>query len=125
MIEEFPAIALKIDKESFTCYDLVKCMFHLSDIEITILRKMEERDALTAQEAAEIINRDRATAYRALEKLVSIGLAYKERRGREGRGFSNYYTKIAKKEMLKKAEKNLDTCYNAIKTALMNAETEN
>lgn len=125
MIEKFPTIALKIDEGSFTCYDLVKCMFHLSETEITILRAMEEQDALTAQQAAEIIKRDRATAYRAMEKLVSIGLAYKERRGREGRGFSNYYTMITKKEMLKKAEKNLDTCYDAIKTALMNAELEN
>ncbi len=122
MLEEFPAITFKIDDETFTCYDLVKCMFRLSETEISIIKVMEEMEALTAQDVATRINRDRATAYRALEKLVSIGLLHKERRGREVRGFSNFYLKIARKDILRKAEKRLDKCYNAIKGALMNNE---
>lgn len=125
MLEEFPAITFKIDDESFTCYDLVKCMFRLSETEIFIIKSFEEGEGLTAQEVGDRINRDRATAYRALEKLVSIGLLHKERRGREVRGYSNYYIKVARREILRKAEKRLDKCYTAIKTALMNAESEN
>jgi predicted transcriptional regulator len=124
MLEEFPAITFKIDDESFTCYDLVKCMFRLSETEIAIIKVMGEMEALTAQEVAEQIERDRATAYRALEKLVSIGLIHKERRGREGRGYSNYYMKLARKDILRKAEKRLDKCYTAIKSALMDSEND-
>ena len=122
MLSEFPAITIKIDDESFTCYDLVKCMFKLSETEISIIKIMDEMVALTAMEVGDHIKRDRATAYRALEKLVSIGLVYKERRGREGRGYSNYYQKAQRKDILRKAEKRLDHCYTAIKSALMNAE---
>jgi predicted transcriptional regulator len=122
MLSEFPAITIKIDDESFTCYDLVKCMFKLSETEISIIKVMDEMETLTAMEVGELIKRDRATAYRALEKLVSIGLVYKERRGREGRGYSNYYMKAQRKDILRKAEKRLDKCYTAIKSALMNAE---
>lgn len=122
MLEEFPVISFKIDDESFTCYDLVKCMFRLSETEISIIKAMGEMESLTVLQIAELINRDRATAYRSLEKLVSIGILIKERRGREGRGYSNYYTKMARKEILRKAEKRLDKCYAAIKTALMDTE---
>ena len=124
MLQDFPAITFKIDDESFTCYDLVKCMFRLSETEINILKSFEEGEGLTAQEVGDRLKRDRATAYRSLEKLVSIGLIYKERRGREGRGYSNFYIKVARKDILRKAEKRLDKCYTAIKTALMNAEAE-
>lgn len=122
MLEEFPVISFKIDDESFTCYDLVKCMFRLSETEISIIKAMGENESLTVLQIAELINRDRATAYRSLEKLVSIGILYKERRGREGRGYSNFYMKMARKEILRKAEKRLDNCYTAIKRALMDAE---
>ena len=122
MLEEFPAITFKIDDDSFTCYDLVKCVFRLSETEISIIKTMDDVKALTAQDVGERISRDRATAYRALEKLVSIDLISKERRGREGRGYSNYYLKIPQKDILRKAEKQLDKCYTAIKMALMNAE---
>lgn len=122
MLEEFPAITIKIDDDSFTCYDLVKCMFRLSETEISIIKAMNELEALTAMDVGGRISRDRATAYRALEKLVSIGLVHKERRGREGRGYSNYYVKVQRKDILRKAEKRLDKCYTAIKSALMDAE---
>ena len=124
MLEDLPAITFKIDDESFTCNDLVKCMFRLSETEIFIIKSFEEMEGLTAQEVGNRIKRDRTTAYRALEKMVSIGLFHKERRGRVGRGYSNYYFKVAQWEILRRAEKRLDKCYTAIKTALMNAESE-
>lgn len=50
MLEEFPAITIKIDDDSFTCYDLVKCMFRLSETEISIIKAMNELEALTAMD---------------------------------------------------------------------------
>lgn len=119
MLEEFPALSIKIEEETLTCSDLIKCMFRLSDTETVILQSIEEVESLTAQEISKRINRDRATAYRGLEKLVAVGLMHKERRGREGRGYSNYYRKMARKDILKKSEMKLDRCYTAIKNALM------
>ncbi len=113
---------MNIEDGTFTCVDLVKCMFDLSQTEMIILQSMEETEAYTAHQLGEFINRDRATAYRALEKLLSIGLLYKERKGREGRGYSNYYSKVASKKILKKAEQKLDRYYTAIKSGLMNEQ---
>lgn len=118
MIEGLHEMTAKLDSSSFTCFDLVKCMFHLNETEMAILRAMDATEALTAKQIAGLIKRDRATAYRALEKLVGSGMMLKERRGRETRGYSNYYRLIPRKELYRKAERDLDACYTRIKSTI-------
>jgi len=120
MIEELPALSTKLYDGSFTCVDLVKCIFHLNETEMAILRKMQKRNPLTVKEVAGLISRDRTTAYRALEKLVTSGIVYRERKGRETRGYTYYYHIISRTELYNKAEHQLDECYSRIKSLLEN-----
>ena len=118
MLDEFPALSTRADQGALTCHDLVKCIFNLNQTEVSILRSLPEDDPRTPNDMAEVMKKDRSTVYRGLEKLVSLGLAYKERKGGESRGFSNVYSRVPEKELFRKAEKSLDECYAKIKTIL-------
>lgn len=118
MIEQLPAIAIRIENGTFTCRDLVRCVFHLSETELLVLNSMDETEPLTAGEVGMRIGRDRVTAYRALEKLVALEIAYRERKGGKNRGYAYYYRKAPGKDILFMAEQRLDACYTAIKKAL-------
>ena len=69
-------------------------------------------------QVAKLVNRDRSTAYRALEKLVACSLVIKERKGGKTRGFSNVYHRVSDRELYVKADENLDRCYGKIKRVL-------
>lgn len=125
MLEEFPALSTRADQGTLTCHDLVKCIFNLNQTEVNILRSLPVDEPMTPHEMAEVMEKDRSTVYRGLEKLVSLGLAYKERKGGESRGFSNVYSRVPEKELFRKAEKSLDECYDKIKRILKDTgETE-
>ncbi len=118
MIEGLLSVSGRLEDGTFTCMDLVRCMFNLNDTELNALRALEEGKAATAGDLAERIDRDRSTTYRALEKLAAAGLVYKERRGGERRGYSNVYRRLPRKDLDRKAEKALDACYRKLKRAL-------
>jgi predicted transcriptional regulator len=124
MLEDFPAMSAKVDDGSLTCYDLMRCMFNLNATEAKVLRSLQGTEPTTAAGVAEIIERDRSTTYRALEKLVSTGLVYKERRGGEVRGYSNVYSSVSEIELVRKAETMLDDCYSRIKSILAEQQKE-
>jgi len=118
MLTSFPMMSAKAGDGSLTCYDLIKCMFNLNATEVSVLQEIQESEPMMAAEVAELIGRDRSTTYRALEKLVSCGLAYKERRGGEPRGYSNVYSAVPEIELVRRAESALDACYAKIKSIL-------
>lgn len=122
MLTGFPTMSGKVEDGSFTCYDLMKCMFNLNGTEASVLQSIQGTDPMMAAEVADLVDRDRSTTYRALEKLVSCGLAYKERRGGEPRGYSNVYSAVPEVELVRRAESALDNCYAKIKSILKEQE---
>ena len=107
-----------MDPESLSCLDVVKCIHNLTDTDILILENLPRDDAITAQEVAKLIGKDRSTAHRGLEKLVVCGVCYKEKRAGTPRGYSNYYHRIPARELYKMTEQSLDKCYAQVKDAL-------
>jgi predicted transcriptional regulator len=118
MLDDLPTVSTKIDQGTFTCNDLLKCVFNLSETDIAILNMLSETHPLTAHQVGKSIKKDRSSSYRGLEKMVSCGLIYKERRGGTPRGSINVYFRIPQKELYKKAEQILDRCYTKIKKTL-------
>ena len=119
MLDDLPTVSTKIDQGTFTCDDLLKCVFNLSETEINILHALSETNPLTAHQVGKTIHKDRSSSYRGLEKMVSCGIAYRERRKGTPRGFTNVYFRIPQKELYKKAEQILDRCYTTIKKNLL------
>ena len=123
MFEEFPKMSTKAEQGDLTCHDLVRCLFNLNQTELGILRKLPEGESLTAQQVGKLMRVDRSTAYRGLEKLVSVRLVFKERKAGKSRGYTNVYQRVSERELYRKAEENLDTCYSRIKTMLGQEKT--
>ncbi len=120
MPEDFTPLAAMADMDKLGCQDVVRCIFNLTGTDLAVLDSLSENEDRTAQEVADTLKKDRSTAHRSLEKLVSCGLCYKERKAGNPRGFTNVYRRIPDKKLYKKAEENLDKCYARVKAVLRN-----
>ncbi len=125
MLEKITEISTKLEYGEFTCFDFIRCVFNLNDTDIHVLQSISKVNGITINEITKILKKDRSTVHRSLEKLVACNLCYKERKSGKNRGFVDYYYNIPEKEVLKKAEKNLDRCYSNIKQMLRDIENEN
>jgi predicted transcriptional regulator len=118
MPDEFTPLSALADLEDMGCDDVVKCIFNLTQTDLAILNALSEKNEKSAGDVAEAVGKDRSTAHRSLEKLVSCGLCYKERKSGKPRGYINVYRRIPEGRIYKKADENLDKCYARIKAVL-------
>lgn len=125
MLEDLLKISTKLNHGQVSCTDLVKCIFNLNETDINILQSFPEDKGITSRDIAETIGKDRSTVYRSLEKLIVCKLCYKERKGKENRGFEDCYYIVPKQEILMAVEHNLDKCYSNIKKMLKNLDKNN
>jgi predicted transcriptional regulator len=104
--------------DDISCFDVVRCIFNLTQTDITVLTFIPENGNMTASAIGGAIGKDRSTAYRSLEKLVACGICNKERKAGERRGYVYEYHRIPDKELYRKTMENLDKCYAKVRTAL-------
>lgn len=83
-----------------TCHDLVQCAFSLGEFEVDVYYNLLEEGPLRADELALKIGKDRSTVYRALQKLMTCGMVYRETKSIERGGYYHVYRAISR-EMLK------------------------
>ncbi len=121
MIEKMGKLS-RMEPNSLSCLDVVRCIHGLTDTDIKTLESLPSTDGITAHDVGEAIGKDRSTAHRSLEKLVSAGICFKEKRSGTPRGYSNYYQRISTKDLYKMTEKSLDECYAKVKVALDNVK---
>lgn len=60
------------------CSDLLTCFLDLNELEVRLFYTIASRGESTLDELSEEFRKDRSTIYRNLQKLVSLGLVYKE-----------------------------------------------
>jgi predicted transcriptional regulator len=124
MLEKISEISAKLDYGEFTCFDCIRCIFNFNDTDIKVIQLFSGKNGKTVNEITKTLKKDRSTIHRSLEKLVACNLCYKERKTGRKRGFIDYYYVIPEKEILKKAEDNLDRCYKNIKQILIDVYKE-
>ncbi|MBA3044836.1 MAG: ArsR family transcriptional regulator [Candidatus Thermoplasmatota archaeon] len=118
MLEKLSEISARTQAGQFDCTDLIRCAYNLNETDMGIIEQCSNNEERTIKEISNILGKDRSTVHRSLEKLRSCGLCFKERKGGASRGFVDFYRILPKKEILKKAEQNLDICYTQIKKLL-------
>ena len=115
MLKKMLQFSVKEKTDKFTCSELVQCVFNLSDTDLRVFVTASEKEGITVNQIGRLLKKDRSTVYRSLEKLIACNICYKERKSGPTRGFVDYYYTIAVKEVFKKAEQRLDTCYLKLK----------
>lgn len=83
---------MRAASEASSCADMVRCMYGLTDLEVDVLRSLLRHGAMTSDELARRLRRDRSTVYRSLQRLVSCQTVRKERRALARGGHYHEYS---------------------------------
>lgn len=101
-----------------TCRDIVKCLYRLTDFEIAIYRKLVKQGPLRADDLAPVLKKDRSTVYRALQKLVSSGLAYRDTKTIERGGYYHVYAAVSPDELKTRLHRCADDWFDNMNSAI-------
>lgn len=109
---------------NFKCVDIAKCVLGLKNLDLETYRLLVSRGQMTAEELGEHLNRERSTAYRALQNLMSCGLVYRETKTIEGGGYYYVYLALDPCKMKDMIQDNIDSWYEKMKVMIEDIETE-
>jgi predicted transcriptional regulator len=109
---------------NFNCSDIAKCVLGLKNLDMETYRLLVIHGEKTAEELGELLNRERSTAYRALQNLMSCGLVYRETRTIEGGGYYYVYIALDPCKMKDMISENIDAWYAKMNAMIENIETD-
>jgi len=101
-----------------SCRDIVKCLYRLSDFELAIYKKLVKQGPLRADDLAPVVKRDRSTVYRALQKLVASGLAFRDTKSIERGGYYHLYAAVSPDALKAKLHKCADDWFENMNSAI-------
>jgi predicted transcriptional regulator len=79
-------------RQDMECEGLLECFHGLKELDRECFRVLVEREeALTVDEVAEAVERERSTAYRALQRLRQAGFVQKEQINYEQGGYYHVF----------------------------------
>lgn len=89
-----------------TAKDLVIYLFDLSPLETNLLFLLiKTRKSMTSEQLSEQLNRDKSTVFRALQKLVSLGICIKDLKMIKEGGYYHVYAAIDTQILKNETEK--------------------
>ncbi len=101
-----------------SCRDIVKCMYSLSDFELTIYKKLAKQGPLKADDLAPVLKKDRSTVYRALQRLVASGLAFRETKTINRGGYYHVYAAVSPEQLKEKLHRCADDWFENMNSAI-------
>jgi len=105
--------------EVSTCHDLVQCAFSLGDFEVAVYEDLLKSGQVRADELAIRIGKDRSTVYRALQKLMTCGMVYRETKSIERGGYYHVYKAISREKLKQKLAACVDDWYARMQEVLI------
>lgn len=101
-----------------SCRDIVKCMYSLTDFELAIYKKLVRQGPLKADDLAPVLKKDRSTVYRALQRLVASGLAFRETKTIPRGGYFHVYAPVSPEQLKEKLHKCADDWFENMNSAI-------
>ncbi|MCL7413743.1 MAG: TrmB family transcriptional regulator [ANME-2 cluster archaeon] len=109
---------------NFNCSDIAKCVLGLKSLDLETYRLLVQEGAKTAEELGELLNRERSTAYRALQNLMTCGLVYRETKTIEGGGYYYIYNALDPCKLKEMVQGNIDTWHEKMSALTRDIEKE-
>jgi predicted transcriptional regulator len=106
------------DTKNIQCDDAVKCLFNLNNLDIIIYKTLQKTGEIRADELASLINRERSTVYRSLQKLIKCRMCLKKTKHLQRGGYYHVYECSNNKNIKKHAKKCLDEWYLSLKKTI-------
>jgi predicted transcriptional regulator len=104
------------------CKDLVQCAFSLNEFEVEVFNRLTDAGAKRADDLADLMGKDRSTIYRALQKLMTCGMCFRETKSIERGGYYHVYRAISRDELKQKLERCVDDWYGKMQQVLAKFE---
>lgn len=108
----------------FKCDDIAKCILGLKNIDVDAYKLLVTRGPMTAEKLGEILNRERSTAYRSLQSLMTCGLVHRETKTISAGGYYYEYIALEPKKMKEMIQGNIDEWYNKMKNIVSDIDKE-
>lgn len=106
------------------CEDMAKCVLGLKELDISTYKKLLENGPMTAEQLGDLLERERSTAYRSLQNLISAGLVYRETRSIDIGGYYYEYVAIEPLKVKQMIKKTIDEWYNKMNNLIENFDRE-
>jgi len=102
-------------KGEFKCEDIAKCILGLKNVDIDTYKALVTKGPMTAEKLGEVLDRERSTAYRSLQNLITCGLVYRETRTISSGGYYYEYIALEPSKMKEMIKLNIDEWHNKMK----------
>lgn len=106
------------------CEDMAKCVLGLKELDISTYKTLLEHGSMTAEKLGELLGRERSTAYRSLQNLISAGLVYRETRSISIGGYYYEYVAIEPVVVKEMIRKTVDQWYHKMNALIENFDRE-
>jgi predicted transcriptional regulator len=106
------------------CEDMAKCVLGLKELDISTYKALLENGPMTAEKLGELLGRERSTAYRSLQNLISAGLVYRETKSISIGGYYYEYVGIEPVVVKEMIRKNIDQWYEKMNDLIENFDKE-
>lgn len=97
-----------LEERSRECEDVLECIAGFGDLEKEIYFQATGKEALTIDEIAEEVDRERSTVFRSLKKLKKNGFIEEDTRGQKGGSYVNIYSAVPPREVSENMRERID-----------------
>lgn len=108
----------KILRGNVSCSDLIGCLYSLNTTECDLFFSLYGMKEISLDSLSEKADRDRSTIHRMLEKLVMIGLCFKDSIAMNRGGYRNVYYAIDPEKLLEKLKYDIERINEGLNSAL-------
>ncbi len=104
--------------------DLLACVFQLNGLEVEAYFSLLETPDARMEDIAEMLDRDRSTAHRAVQRLVDLQLAHRQTQPLEGGGYCYTYRAANPSQVRERIEERLTLFEEAVQERLETFQNE-
>lgn len=98
--------------------DLLACVFQLNDLEVQAYFSLLENPDARMEDIAQVLERDRSTAHRAVHRLVDLQLAHRQTQPLDGGGYCYTYRAAGPSDVRERIEERLTLFEEAVEQRL-------
>ncbi len=106
-------------RREIKCDSILCSLFGRDDVECRAFFKISKTTSISLDDMAVYLHKDKSTTHRCLEKLVSLGLCFKESQSLEAGGHRNVYTAASPKKVKEEASRILEDFYSTMKEKVL------
>lgn len=106
------------------CDDVAKCILGLKALDMDAYKCLLANGPMTAESLGEHLNRERSTAYRSLQNLISCGIVYRETKTIDIGGYFYEYVAVDPKRVKEMLKENVEQWYEKVSGLIENIDKE-